>query len=477
MKPTRPPSLTLRLTLLFSVVAVLVFSAFGWFIERSIEHHFAMEDDAELEIIARAVTQVVVNQRGSDDPATLAQRLDDILIGHHGAVLQLVGDDGQVLFASPGGPDLAAVAGPLPREIPNGSFYRLHGDHHTYRAMTRQLTTVPSGSDIYTMSIAVTIDHHLRFLTGFRRTLWLMIAAGVLAAGLMGWFAVRRGHAPLLEIVARIRQISAAELHTRLPPESVPRELSELAIAFNGMLTRLEEAFQRLSNFSVDIAHELRTPVTTLLTQTQVALSKPRNADEYREILYSSVEEYERMAQMINDMLFLAKAENGLYQPDKVDVDLVAETNALFEFYEGWADERGVALALHGGAMVTGDKLMLRRLLSNLLSNAIRHTPPDGTVAVRIEEGPERGVSVSVDNPGTAIPEEHIPRLFDRFYRAEGGHQQGGDGAGLGLAIAKSIVELHGGTINATSNELFTRFQAVLPQAQLGGIAPNSNVH
>ena len=210
----------------------------------------------------------------------------------------------------------------------------------------------------------------------------------------------------------------------------------------------------------------LRTPVTTLLTQTQVALSKPRDANEYREILYSSVEEYERLAQMINDMLFLAKAENGLYRPDRAEVDLIAETKALFEFYECWADERGVALALHGGATVTGDKLMLRRLLSNLLSNAIRHTPPAGTVTVRIEKGPERSVSISVDNPGTAIPEEHIPRLFDRFYRAEGGRQQGGDGAGLGLAIAKSIVELHGGAINATSNDAFTRFQAALPQTQ-----------
>lgn len=453
----RPPSLALRLTLLFVFVAVVVFAGFGWFIERSIERHFEAEDDAELEIIARAADRALAGQHNGENADALAQRLDDILVGHHRAALQIIGRDGHVLFASPDSTDLVPARTAVP-DHRNVMFHRLTSGGRSYRVLTRRL------NDDQTMLIGVVVDHHLQFLTGFRRTLWSMIASGIAVVALMGWFAVRHGHGPLRAIVSRIRHISAAELNTRLAPHSVPRELTDLAIAFNGMLERLEEAFQRLSNYSVDIAHELRTPVTTLLTQTQVALSKTRGADEYREILYSSVEEYERMAQMINDMLFLAKAENGLHPPNRVDVDLAAETKALFEFYEGWADERGVALVLQGEATVTGDRLMLRRLVGNLLSNAIRHAPSGGTVKVRIDTEFPGAVSVCVDNPGTAIPEEHIPRLFDRFYRVGGGRQPGSDGAGLGLAIAKSITELHGGTIDVMSNDAVTRFRVRLPQ-------------
>ena len=459
----RPPSLTLRLTLLFGVVAVVVFTGFGWFIERSIERHFDMGDDAELEIIARAVSEALTDYGAVNGPEIFRQRLNDIAVWHHGAVLHIAGQNGRVLFASPNGPDLSAITRPMSDDREHGSFYRWNDAGHTYRVLTRQLSDNASmGKGLYTISIAVAIDHHLRFLVGFRRTLWLMIASGIAIMGLMGWFAVRQGHGPLRNIVAQIRRISASELNTCLPPETVPRELADLAVSFNEMMARMEEAFQRLSNFSADIAHELRTPVTNLLTQTQVALSQSRSVNEYREILYSNIEEYERMAQMIGDMLFLAKADNGLYELNTVDVDLAGEVRELFEYYEAWAEERGVSLAVDGHATVAGDKLMLRRALGNLLSNAIRHTSPGNPVWVRLEQMKHDRVSISVENPGPAISGEHIPRLFDRFYRVDASRQRAGDGAGLGLAIAKSIVDIHGGKIEATSSGGRTRFRITL---------------
>ncbi len=460
----RPSSLTLRLTLLFGVAAAMVFSGFGWFIERSIENHFRTEDVAELEAIAGTVSQTLSARGAADVPTALRQRFSDILVGHHGAALHVAGQDGRTLFASPGGPDLSTITATASSD--SGSLRRWSDADHSYRILIRRLDAAANASaneGVYTLSIAVVIDSHLRFLDHFRRTLWLMIASGIVVMGLMGWVAVRRGHAPLRNIVAQIHRISASELNTRLSPDTVPSELTDLAVSFNEMLERIEAAFQRLSNFSADIAHELRTPVTSLLTQTQVALSQSRGIDEYREILYSNIEEYERMAQMISDMLFLAKADNGQYELDSVDIDLAQEVQDLFEYYEPWAEELGVSLAQEGHATVPGDRPMLRRVLGNLLSNAIRHTPSGNAVRVRLDRSAGQTVSICVENPGPVIPAEHMPRLFDRFHRVDASRQRSGDGAGLGLAIAKSIVVIHGGKIEASSTETCTRFHISLP--------------
>jgi two-component system heavy metal sensor histidine kinase CusS len=199
------------------------------------------------------------------------------------------------------------------------------------------------------------------------------------------------------------------------------------------------------------------------MTQTQVALSRARTIDEYREILYSNMEEYERMAQMVGDMLFLAQADNGASEKETTDLDLAVEVRALFDYYEGWAEERGVSLALEGAAKTTGDRLMLQRALGNLLSNAIRHTPAGGTVRVRLGTSDDGGVEIMVENPGTVISPEHLPKLFDRFYRVDPSRQRNGEGAGLGLAIVKSIIDAHGGKIDITSAAGRTTFQIVLP--------------
>jgi len=263
--------------------------------------------------------------------------------------------------------------------------------------------------------------------------------------------------------------ISANRLSERLPPESVPTEVVDLAIAFNDMLARLEDSFTRLSDFSSDLAHELRTPISNLMTQTQVAISKARSADQYREVLYSNLEEYERLARMIADMLFLAKADNGLIVQSSETVDLAAEARGLFDSYEALAEEHAVSLVLDGAGVVRGDRLMLRRALSNLLSNAIRHTPRDAPATVRIDQGRSGEIKLTVENPGLDIDPEHLPRLFDRFYRVDPSrHKARSDGAGLGLAITKSIVEAHKGTILAFSSDGSTRFAITFPAAGVG---------
>lgn len=255
------------------------------------------------------------------------------------------------------------------------------------------------------------------------------------------------------------RSISAGRLDKRLDAAVLPVELVELTGAFNAMLSRLEESFRRLSDFSSDIAHELRGPVSNLLTQTQVAPSRPRSADEYREIPYSNLEEYDRMSRMIADMLFLAQADNGIVIPNREVVDLAATVREVFEFYEALADDKGVALHLTGTGSIHGDRLMLRRALSNLLSNAIRHTPRGGMIEVLIATDDDGRMHLSIETPGTPIPAEHLPHLFERFYRAEPSRSRSSEGFGLGLAITRSIVQAHLGTIGVESADNRTRFR------------------
>jgi two-component system heavy metal sensor histidine kinase CusS len=278
----------------------------------------------------------------------------------------------------------------------------------------------------------------------------------------LGWLVTRRGFRPVLEMAQVAEGISAQQLDERLNPATLPVELQSLANAFNGMLDRLGDSLQRLSAFSSDLAHELRTPVNNLMTQTQVCLSKLRNHEEYREVLYSNLEEFERLGRMIGDMLFLAKADHGLVIPGRQLVDIRSEIEALFEFYDALAADKQLVLVIEGEGQVPGDALMLRRAFSNLLSNAIRHADAQSAIQISLESLPHY-LMVTVGNRGDTISTEHLPRLFDRFYRADASRQRQDEGVGLGLAITRSIVLAHGGEVDVTSQSRETRFRISLP--------------
>ncbi len=460
----RPLSLTLRLTLFFSIAAAIVFPLFGWIIDRSMQHYFDEEDAVELERITNMAQELLTDLQPGGEDKDSGQWFEGFPAGHRDALLHIVSYDGRILYASPG-VNLSSLVHQAPEHTMTDRIFHWQHTDHNYRVLVRHVdANRTTGDATYTVIAAVSIDHHLRFLQGFRHNLWLMSASGIIIMTFMGWLAVRQGHVPLRRITARIRETGASRLRTQIPPGSLPAELADLAISFNEMLRRIEEAFIRLSNFSADIAHELRTPVANLMTQTQVALSGKRSADEYRRILYSNLEEYERLAQMTRDMLFLAQADHGLSRLEVSELNLDEEVRALFDYYEAWAEAHGVTLELNGSATMMGDRLMLRRALGNLLSNSIRHTAPDQTVSVHLAPTAGGGIEIMVENPG-AIPTEHLPRLFDRFYRADPSRQRSGEGAGLGLAIVKSIVEAHGGTIEATSGAGRIRFRIRLPVA------------
>ncbi len=458
----RPRSITFRLALFFSTASTVVLMAIGYWVGVAVESHFEEQDLHEFEGKLTLIRHALSKAHAAADLADVAQRLEDALVGHHGLLVSVFWPGQRRLFASPD----AAQLEPLLQSRPAAESARpmtWSQGGQNYRGMVAAAATnIPEAAPA-TVVLALNIDHHLEFLAAFRKSLWLAVAAGILLTALLGWIAARRGLAPLRDMARVAHGISASRLENRLSLESVPEELRELASAFNEMLARLEDSFRRLSGFSSDLAHELRTPINNLMIQTQVALSKARSAGEYSEVLYSNLEEYERLARMIADMLFLAKSDNSLIVPRSEAIVLSDEVRQLFDFYEALAEEQGVRLELSGEGRLQGDRLMLRRALGNLLSNAIRHTPRGGTIRVRIEVPHADGVRLSVENPGETIPAEHLPRLFDRFYRADASRQRSHEGAGLGLAITKSIVEAHGGRISVASEDGLTRFEAVFP--------------
>jgi two-component system heavy metal sensor histidine kinase CusS len=247
-------------------------------------------------------------------------------------------------------------------------------------------------------------------------------------------------------------RIGSSTLYERLEQQGLPSELSDLAATFNGMLDRLENAFARLSRFSSDIAHELRTPLQNLRGEAEVVLSKERKPKEYQELLGSFLEEYQRLSNLIDRLLFLARAENPQTQIQRENLDVKKELGLLQDYYGPSAGESDIAVRVEAleGLRANLDRPLFQRAVGNLVENALKHTPAGGTVLLRSFNGDGR-VRVEVSDTGEGIPLDHLPRVFDRFYRVDPSRTPNSGGAGLGLSIVKSIMDLHSGTVEIKS--------------------------
>lgn len=456
-------SLTFRLTLLFATVSSIVLLLLGLTIGALAERHFEELDkellDGKLDLIGHALKKV----RAQNDWAGLPEQLEDALVGHPGLSVVVVAPDGNTIFSTSGAqipPSLLAKPA-QPESLRSAVWQDVRG--HAARGLAAEVDTGIPNTPPATIAISTDLSRHDHFMHPFKMALWSIVVAAALVTGVLGWVAARRGLAPLEKMRQSADSINANRLNQRLTVAAIPVELAEVAETLNEMLARLEASFQRLSDFSSDLAHELRTPVSNLLTQTQVTLSKSRSVEEYRDVLASNAEEYERLSRTISDMLFLAKADNDLVIPAQESVDLRAEADSILEFYEVLAEENGIQLRTEGRATVAGDRLMLRRAIGNLLSNAFRHTPKGGSLAFRIGKDAEGNLVFAVENTGDTIPPEHLSRLFDRFYRADPSRRRDAEGAGLGLAITRSIMRAHGGDAIAQSDRGITVFTLKFP--------------
>ncbi|WP_132980350.1 heavy metal sensor histidine kinase [Pigmentiphaga sp. D-2] len=451
----RPFSLTTRLTAFFSLSSATVLLGLGALIATSMDQHFAHEDFAVLEEKANLVRKIVQDAA----PAAMPARLGAALQNHPGLVALVRTGEGASLYATDGVEFRQALD--AARALPAGKEeFTWRQDGAEYRGL--RVTVGGAGGEIHVI-VGLATEIHAHFMHGFLHSLVLYVLLSALVSGVFGWWAARSGLAPLRAMAARARAVTAQKLDERMPVEAVPLEMADLASTLNAMLARLQDDFRRLSEFSSDLAHELRTPLTNLLTQTHVILAQPREAGEYREILASNEEELQRLSRMVSDMLYLAKMEHGLTLPDAGVIAVQDEVSALFEFYEALAEDKAVAMRLTGRGRIVGDRLMLRRALSNLLSNALRHTPPGGAIDVVVASD-ATAVTIAVENDGKEIPVELIPSLFDRFFRGDKSRARpDSESSGLGLSITRAIMVAHGGDITAGSAAGRTRFTLVFP--------------
>ena len=310
----------------------------------------------------------------------------------------------------------------------------------------------PGGHDSRVIQVAVERTYGKKLLATYRRRLWLVLSVAFVLCVLGGYQIARRGIRPVEEITETVRRIRSSTLHERLEVAGLPAELSALAGTFNEMLDRLEESFGRLSRFSADIAHELRTPVNNLRGEAEVTLGKPRSPEEYREALGSCLEECGRLARLIDSLLFLSRAESPEVLIARERVAVGRELRAVREFYEAAAAEAGITLTVDAPDDIAADldRTLFQRATSNLVANALAYTSRGGVVRISATTD-GTAVRVKVSDTGCGISTEHLSHVFDRFYRVDRARSTASGGLGLGLAIVKSIAALHGGSIEITS--------------------------
>lgn len=386
-----------------------------------------------------------------------------LLAGHpHSAIVVVRADGTSVLTVGQSEVVRRLMAG---YESADSHPARLEVDDRDYRVAEESVPLAVPGAGPVRVMITFDITENLEFIREFNDALWIVVLGGSVIAGELGWLLVRRGLAPLRRLSNRLASVSSEALNRPIAIDDIPADLRELIVSFNRMMLRLNESFQRLSEFSSDIAHELRTPINNMMLQAQVVLAQRRDVEDYCGYLQSNLEELRRLSQMVENMLFLAKADNRLLAPRLEEIDLQVEIEKVVDYFEIAANEQGVRIVRTGHARsIVGDRLMVQRALSNVLSNALRFTPRGEAISVDAFEQTD-STRVCVANLGPDVPPDQMSKVFERFYRADSSRREGQTlNVGLGLAITKSIMEIHGGSVAGESANGLTRFTLEFPR-------------
>lgn len=441
-------SMAARLTGLFVLLAVVLLGAvlvtFYW----RVEHHLREEHQHLLVEVANTLGSLPVEQlrnRVGLERASLPEG-KTALFAPNRYGFRLQAKTGEILVESPGIAELPAA---IWSQLPTTGL----GGHNTKPQPIAPGRFVVAGWRPYAMPgsaegllfVALEVSEDVELLQDLKNTALGLVIFGVVSATVLGLLGARRGMAPLRQLTADVQRLSASDLHVRVGETQYPQELRRLVQAFNGLLERLEKAFGDLASYSANLAHELRTPLAVLRGEIEVALLGNRSEAEYRAVLESALDELERLARLVEKLLFLCRADRGELALQKRWVALETEAKAVVEFYRPLAEAQNVTLVLEGQAQALVDRDLFRQALANLVANALQHVSAGGTVRVSVRQ--DGGSWVRVADDGCGIDPKVMPFLFQRFPPIPRRK-----GSGLGLAIVRSIVELHGGNVTISSS-------------------------
>ncbi|HYS65870.1 MAG TPA: heavy metal sensor histidine kinase [Paraburkholderia sp.] len=477
----RSRSLAATLALAFGVTTLAVFVLVGSFLYLALEKQIKAQDDLDIVLAARHARRLAQELQTPEGIHEHSDRLISIVLGNQAMSMEVFGPDGKRAIehniaetstlpdAASGAATLAALPPlariPDPARITDADIGDWTGRNG---APIRGILADARLNDGETASVLVARNMSDRWLLldRYRDKLHLAGAVGVMLAMLLGYLLIRVTLRPLRDIAASASLVTVNRLNTRITVARVPSELKALVASLNAMLERVDLGFQRLSRFTADLAHDMRTPLGNMRGAAEVALARPRSVDEYESLLASNVEECDRLSRMIENVLFLARAEHPQFVKHMREFDAEQELTHIAEYFEGIAEDANVRVRVSGAATLTADLELFRRAVSNLLANAIRYTPQRGEIVLDASASAD-AVRVTVSNQGQPIAAGHLERIFDRFYRIDpsrsslpssGFSQASAGSTGLGLAIVRTIMELHGGSVHAESDAQSTRF-------------------
>ncbi|MFC4277809.1 heavy metal sensor histidine kinase [Achromobacter aloeverae] len=472
----RSRSLTLRTALLFALLAAVVVSVAGVYLYMSMQANMVARSDVGLIGRVDRYRSLLQETLRLDDMRARPQLFENMLGNEQDILVFRLPGHAPLVNVNPSGqalPDLTPA--PLHQDLTAAS---VHGLDSTLGVPIRWVSAMTA------TALEVVAGHVMlgetRMLRQYRAQIALAVLAAFLSIAVLGYAALRRGLRPLRTMAAQAAGITPGSLDRRLNTHDTPHELREVTASFNDMLDRLADGYERLAQFSADLAHEIRTPIGALLGNCQVALCQPRSPEEYEGVLASSVEELERIARLVENILFLARADNAQSALSYAWLDLPVEFDRIAEYFEGVAEERGIRLVARAQGRVEADPILFRRALGNLVANAVRYADADSVVTLSAQEGPD-AIMVHVDNVGPFIDQERLHKLFDRFYRADFSRSADSDASGLGLSIVRAIMALHGGSATAEclaaapgETSARVRFTLAYPRARGGlpGVGP-----
>lgn len=444
-------SIATRIALLFAGATGLIFITIGAYLYQALGDELDRRTDTELIGKFTLIRHLLKESTSVAEIERSPNFFLDALIGHKGLSLRISRPNGTMILQN------ISIEKVLPRFIPLPLDKQPNSkDIRSYKpdiGSGRILEAMGATSDSEQVHIVLAREgtEKTELLQNFQQTLIIAILLGTGLTMIFGIIIVRSGLHPLEIIISKANDITAQHLNTRLSVHGSPHELQKLGTAFNSMLDRLEDSVQRLSRFSADLAHDLRTPINTLMMQTQVALTRSRPQEEYQTLLASNIEEYERLARMIENTLFLARADNAQLAVNWENLTVKVELQRIHDYFEGLAEDKDVSITINAEDIsIKADRVLFQRAISNVLTNAVHHTQRGGYI--RVSAKAEKNVTeVIIENSGAGIAPEHLPHIFERYYRGDASRQELTHSTGLGLAIVRAIMHLHGGEVDVRS--------------------------